>query len=162
MAEYFISIADCTRYNPNSATVTATGFNLSVTRNQVKTVGFYVPVSLLPAGYQRGSFSVSVMKSPLAATVTCGVVNGAGQKIAGGQFSWSDALKDGAGRILIYADVTTTSNLNISAKLTGMGLTVDVPESAGTNLRLGGAAVTGVYLGAEEITGAYHGDNKLF
>ena len=164
MAEYFIPIADCARYNPNHATVTATGYNVSLTAaTPSKTVGFYVPEALLPAGYKEGTFGILYKISNLRVSATPGYVNGAGQKIAQSEFPWSDDIPDGRQRILIYVDLQPVFGTSpLTAALTDMGLTVAVPDAMRPALRLGGEEIAGVYLGSEEVTGAYLGDKKLF
>ena len=163
MAVTFIPIADCVRDRVIGATETATGYSVSLARSREITFGFSVDLPQLPAGYERATFEISARCTSPYARLTKGYQNSSGDFVQAASFPWSEDVKSfGADILYIKVVLKNTSTSTHTFSVANMGLSVDVPESTDTNLRLGEEEITGAYLGSEEVTGAYLGDNKLF
>lgn len=162
MAETVYTISDYPVYNPDGMTESGGTYSKGLTSGQMCELGFFVPLSDLPAGYRNALISVDGLWSPIRFYLNWEV----GFYTDGGFIPHRDVFtnsltyrKDGVDYLV--PTVRCTNNLR-GTDVTVSELLLRVTDGGQAPVRLGSEGIKGVRLGETPVVGLRLGDKKLF
>ncbi len=163
MAETVYTISDYPVCNPDGMTESGGAFTKGLIRSSSCMLGFFIPLSDLPAGYRNALLTVEADVTP----INLAIGREFGFWTDAGFFSYTSASRidltytqDGVGYLVPTVRCTNNSLKGQTVKVSS--LLLRVTDGGQAPVRLGSNGIKGVRLGETPVVGLRLGDKKLF
>lgn len=162
MAETVFELSDYPVYNPNHMMLVHDRYTAMVPGGGKRSLGFYVPLSELPAGYQNAAYAVNSSEAlPVLFSIQSGFLTTSGFVPNVSEFR-NDLVysQDGVDYLVPMVLIENTGSTRESTTVSSVSLHVTVAGQV--PVLLGSEGIKGARLGETPIMGLRLGDKKLF